>query len=200
MKKYILSLICLTGFVNFIFAQTLTNRTVLTKKTKADSLKQVTLKQTPVHTINNSKPPATSAATPPATTNSTQDLPDLRILELTVMAAGTQVVNGETKPILEISFTIVNQGNVPVVASTVGLQGWIGYNQTNPKALAACGIALSSYATEILKPGDKKSGTFRCSAVFNTANNPFYTLDVDAPRTINELNEQNNSFQVAIRL
>lgn len=196
MKKFILTLIFFTGFVHFLLAQTITNRTPLTKKTKADSSKLVTLRQTPNYTANNTKSPVTTQPT----TNSTQDLPDLYIVALTVMAAGTQIVNGESKPILEISFTIVNQGTVPVAASAVGVQGWIGYNQTNVKDIAAFGITLSSSATEVLKPGDKKTGTFKCSAVFITTNNPFYTLYVDAPGTISELNEQNNSFQAVIIL
>jgi hypothetical protein len=197
MKKFILSLICLTGIVNCMFAQTLTNRTAVTKKTKADSLKQITLKQTPVHTINKSKIPAT----PPASTSSTQHLPDLHILELSVKAVGTQVVNGETKPLyLEISYTVVNQGNVTVAAMPVVLQGWVSYPQTNLQSITGCGTALSSSGTEVLNPGDKKSGSFRCYAVFNTTNNPIYTLTVDGSGTITELNEQNNSRQVAISL
>lgn len=131
-------------------------------------------------------------------TTSPAQLPDMKITSFNVRYVSSQVINGIMKHTLEISYTVKNEGTVSLPASSVALQGWIGYETAYPKIILGCGQALSTIASEILNPGASYTGSFMCTAQFDKNNHPIYTLYLDETNTVKELNEQNNTAQMTI--
>lgn len=127
-------------------------------------------------------------------------LPDLKMVSVTVTYISSQVVDGKTKHTIEINYSLKNEGTVPVAKNLFGVQGWIGYDPSFPKTISACGQILSPFANDMLKPGDTHSGSFRCTAEFNKNSRIIYTLLVDGDNFIKELSEENNSAQLNIQL
>jgi hypothetical protein len=125
-------------------------------------------------------------------------LPDLAFSAFNVSNVSNQVVGGVTKYTLEISYTVKNMGNVAVAEDKILLQGFIGYPQNFPGTTAGCGRVLSASATDIIKPGETRQDSFRCTVSLDRNNHPFYTLQLDYENGVKELNEQNNSAQMTI--
>jgi CARDB len=127
-------------------------------------------------------------------------LPDLKMVSLAVTYINSQVIDGKTKHSIEVNFTLKNDGTVAVDKYLFGVQGWIGYDAAFPKTIAACGIALSHYAGNMLNPGETYTNSFRCTAAFNKNSPIIYTLYTDEDNRIKELTEGNNSAQLTIQL
>ena len=167
---------------------------------QTDSLRK-TVATTPVKKV------AVGTDTKPATIQPQGDklirdpkLPDLKIVSFTVSYVNSLVVDGKTKHTIEINYSLKNEGTVAVSKNSFGVQGWISYDAAFPKSIPACGQTVSSFANDMLKPGDSHAGSFRCTAEFNKNNRIVYTLYVDEDNTVKELSEGNNSAQLTIQL
>ena len=125
-------------------------------------------------------------------------MPDLIIVSFDAHYLGTQLVGGVTKNIVQISYTIKNEGNGSVQANLVGWQGWVGYDSGNPRLIAGGGSAISASATDVLNPGDIRQRSFRVTVPFDKNNHPLYTMYLDDLHMVTESNEQNNVMQKAI--
>ena len=126
-------------------------------------------------------------------------MPDLIIVSFDAHYLSTQVVDGVTKNLVEITYIIKNEGTASVLSNKVGWQGWIGYDSGNPKQIPAGGSAISApSATDLINPGDIRQRSFRVTVPFDKNNHPLYTMYLDDLNMVKELNEQNNVMQKAI--
>jgi len=125
-------------------------------------------------------------------------MPDLIIVSFDAHYSGTQLVGGVTQNVVQITYTIKNDGNGSVPANLVGWQGWIGYDSGNPKLIAAGGSAISASSTDVLNTGESRQRSFRVTVPFDKNNHPLYTMYIDDLHMVAESNEQNNVMQKAI--
>lgn len=132
--------------------------------------------------------------------NSDIKLPDLTIISLDAQFVQTVVSNGITKHQVDVFFTVKNEGTLSILLNKIGWQGYIGYESANPKIIPGGGALLSVPATTYkLDPGEIYQGTLRVTAPFDKANRPLYTFYLDNFNDVNEINEQNNIAQKAIK-
>ncbi len=124
--------------------------------------------------------------------------PDLVIVSFDANYLGPQVVDGVTKNLVQITYTIKNEGTAGVMANLVGWQGWVGYDSGNPKLIPGGGSAISVSPTDVINPGETRQRSFRVTVAFDKNNHPLYTMYLDDLNTVKESNEQNNIMQKAI--
>ena len=122
-----------------------------------------------------------------------------KLAELRIVSFDVKYLNSQTTShTIEISYTIKNDGNLPVSAASVTMQGYISYDASKPNLMAACGGGFGALASEMINPGATHSGSFRCTLVFEKTWKPVYTLEVDYGNKIKEADEQNNTAQKTI--
>lgn len=125
-------------------------------------------------------------------------LPDLTVVSLNAQYINTQVVNGVTKHLVTITYTIKNEGTGSVAANKVNWQGWISYDTNNPKMIAGGGADITTSPTAVINPGTTWQGSFRVTIEFDKTRHPVYTLYLDNFNNVKESNEVNNIIQKAI--
>lgn len=126
--------------------------------------------------------------------------PDLTIFSFEAQFIKTVVINGVTKNEVNIIYSIKNEGNASVPLNKIGWQGYVGYESANPKLIPGGGAQLASPAsTSNLDPGAIVQRSFRVTVPFDIANRPLYTFYLDNFNDVNEINEQNNIAQKAIK-
>jgi hypothetical protein len=155
-----------------------------------DSIKQKIVTKEAPKTL--AAPNQTLKATPE------EKLPDLTIVSLNVQYNNDQVVNGETRHLITISYTIKNEGTGSVLANKVAWQGYITYDTNNPQMMAAGGTQVSNSPTAVINPGATFQGSFRVTIDFDKSRHPLYTLYLDNYNDVKESNEVNNIAQKAI--
>jgi subtilase family serine protease len=183
--------------MKYVIFFTVTLSLCLNAKSQIDSTKRkIITKETPkTLTIDNQryiKGQKGATSTPPVL------MPDLTIVSFDAHYLGTQLVDGVTKNLVQITYTIKNEGNASVPANMVGWQGWITYDSGNPKLIPGGGAAVSASATDVINPGDTRQRSFRVTVPFDKSNHPLYTMYLDDLNTVKESNEQNNVMQKAI--
>jgi len=125
-------------------------------------------------------------------------LPDLTIVSFNAQYISTQVVDGVTKHLVTITYTIKNEGTASIAANKVSWQGWISYDTNNPQMIAGGGRDVSASPTAVIDPGATVQGSFRVTIQFDKNRHPLYTMYLDKLNTVKELNEVNNIAQKAI--
>ena len=125
-------------------------------------------------------------------------LPDLTVVSPNAQYINSQVINGITKHLVTITYTIKNDGIGSIAANKVNWQGWISYDTNNPKMIAGGGADISTSPTAVINPGATWQGSFRVTIEFDKTSHPLYTLYLDNFNDVKESNEVNNIAQKAI--
>lgn len=125
-------------------------------------------------------------------------LPDLTIVSFNAQYISTQVVDGVTKHLVTITYSIKNEGTASVAENKVSWQGWISYDTNNPQMIAGGGRDVSNSPTAVINPGATVQGSFRVTIPFDKNRHPLYTMYLDKLNTVKESNEVNNIAQKAI--
>lgn len=84
----------------------------------------------------------------------------------------TQVLDGVTKHLIQITYTVKNKHTAGVLTNMVGWQGWVGYDSGNPKLIAGGEATVSVSATDMINPGDTRERSFKVTVPFDRNNHP----------------------------
>lgn len=130
-----------------------------------------------------------------------QKLPDLKVLSISIAKLrSSQEVAGLTSYDFEVSYTIKNEGNIAIDARSVTMGGYIDYeNATVYRPISGCGSVLNTLSGKMINPGETFGGSYRCHGVsLENSRRYTYTIKVDYPDNVVEINEENNTAQISI--